>query len=164
VKKIYAIDVGYGLLHWRLRNDPRIILMEKTNARFLSYLPEEMDLVTIDASFISLRTLLPVVKKWLGKNGEVIALIKPQFEAGREISGRGKGVIRDPHVHKEILEGIIRFAFQQDFNVQGLIRSPLLGPKGNKEFLLHLSIPSMIDANQEEILNKLIHNIANELD
>jgi 23S rRNA (cytidine1920-2'-O)/16S rRNA (cytidine1409-2'-O)-methyltransferase len=160
-KKVYAIDVGYGLLHWQLRNDPRIILMEKTNARFLNSLPEVIDLVTIDASFISLKTLLLVVMKWLGTNSHVIALIKPQFEAGREISGRGKVVIREPQVHKEILEGIIRFASQQGFNIKGLIKSPLIGPKGNKEFFLYLSIPSVGDANQEEIILELLNSLDN---
>jgi 23S rRNA (cytidine1920-2'-O)/16S rRNA (cytidine1409-2'-O)-methyltransferase len=136
--KVYAIDVGKGILHWKLRTDPRVLVMEETNARFVESLAEPVSLTVIDASFISLKILLPVVKKWLDEQGHVITLIKPQFEAGRRESAKHKGVIRDPQVHKTVLLDVLGFARGQGFNVQGLIRSPVLGPKGNVEFLAWL--------------------------
>jgi 23S rRNA (cytidine1920-2'-O)/16S rRNA (cytidine1409-2'-O)-methyltransferase len=150
--KVYAIDVGKGILHWKLRQDPRVIVMEKTNARFVERLPEKVDLVVIDASFISLKILLPVVKGWFVGNaevavlppgsgvGNVIALIKPQFEAGRTQVAHGQGVIRDPEVHRQVLEQVVQFAVQAGYTVKGVMRSPLLGPKGNAEFLGWFSI------------------------
>ena len=141
--KVYAVDVGYGELHWKLRNDPRVVVMERTNARYVTGFPEPFGLVTIDASFISLRVLLPVVRGWLGEaGGEGIALIKPQFEAGRAEVSRGDGVIQDPAIHRRVLLEILTFAREQGFAVQGLIRSPLKGPKGNIEFLVHLVYPA----------------------
>lgn len=148
--KVYAIDVGKGILHWKLRNDPRVVVMEQTNARYLQTLPEPVALVTVDASFISLKILLPVVKTWLDaplasnettqeKTGVVIALIKPQFEAGRKDVARGDGVIRDPEIHKQVLRDILDFASRENFHIRGLIKSPLLGPKGNAEFLVWLA-------------------------
>jgi 23S rRNA (cytidine1920-2'-O)/16S rRNA (cytidine1409-2'-O)-methyltransferase len=151
--KVYAIDVGKGLLHWKLRTDPRVVVMEETNARFVERLPEAVSLVTIDASFISLRILLPAIKGWLDfslltshskERGEeearsdVIALIKPQFEAGRKETARHKGVVRDPAVHKAVVTDVLSFAQSQGFAVRGLMRSPVLGPKGNIEFLAWL--------------------------
>lgn len=149
--KVYAIDVGKGILHWKLRNDPRVIVMEETNARFVESLPEKTSLVTIDASFISLKIILPVVKKWLfplssfadeekakDERNNVVALIKPQFEAGKKDVSRGNGVIRDLEIHKQVLLNVLSFAQAQGFGVRGLIRSPLLGPKGNVEFLVRL--------------------------
>jgi len=165
--KIYAIDVGKGILHWKLRNDPRVIVMEETNARFVESLPEQVDFVTVDASFISLKILLPMVKKWLppsppsplpmgeGRRGEgnIIALIKPQFEAGKKDVARGDGVIRNQEVHKQVLLEILNFAQKEGFGIRGLIKSPLLGPKGNVEFLVWLSnngneinIPELADS------------------
>lgn len=138
-KKVYAIDVGYGILHWKLRQDPRVMVMERTNARFVEGFPEPVDMVTIDASFISLKTLLPVVKKWEKRREvDVIALIKPQFEAGRKDAAKGEGVIRDPLIHKRILLEVLAFSRETGFRVEGLIKSPLTGPKGNVEFLVHL--------------------------
>jgi 23S rRNA (cytidine1920-2'-O)/16S rRNA (cytidine1409-2'-O)-methyltransferase len=131
--KVYAIDVGQGILHWKLRNDPRVVVMEGTNARFVEQLPEAVDFLTIDASFISLKILLPVVKYW-GK-GQVLALIKPQFEAGRKEAARGKGVVRDSRVHRQVLLDVLNFAVENGYQVKGLARSPVLGPKGNVEFL-----------------------------
>jgi 23S rRNA (cytidine1920-2'-O)/16S rRNA (cytidine1409-2'-O)-methyltransferase len=153
--KVYAIDVGRGLLHWKLRTDARVVVLEQTNARLLASLPEPVNLVTIDASFISLKLLLPVVKGWFsttgqGENkgkggsnppGEVIALVKPQFEAGRKEAARGKGVIRDPAVHQAVLKDILAFAESQGFNLRGQIQSPVVGPKGNIEFLVWLEYP-----------------------
>jgi 23S rRNA (cytidine1920-2'-O)/16S rRNA (cytidine1409-2'-O)-methyltransferase len=150
--KVYAIDVGKGILHWKLRNDPRVVVMEETNARYVESLPEPVPLVTVDASFISLKILLPVVKKWIspsplrpspagrgdGGEGEIIALIKPQFEAGKKDVARGDGVIRDPEIHKQVLLDVLGFAQKEGLQVRGLIKSPLLGPKGNAEFLVWL--------------------------
>lgn len=137
--RVYAIDVGYGQLHWKLRQDPRVVVMERTNVRYLTTLPEQVDLVTIDVSFISLKLVLPTVKVWLKPEGKIIALIKPQFEAGPSESARGKGVIRDARVHHRVLEGVLAFAKTIGLTPQGLIRSPLLGPKGNVEFLTLLT-------------------------
>ena len=143
--KVYAIDVGYGVLHWKLRSDPRVISMERTNARNVQSLPEPVSLATIDASFISLKVLLPVVRNWFSAGtGEVIALIKPQFEAGREEATRGEGVIKDPRIHKRVNEDILGFARTQGFRVLGLIQSPLKGPKGNIEFLVYLSLEGQL--------------------
>jgi len=156
--KVYCIDVGKGILHWQLRNDPRVVVMEETNARFVESLPEPVSLITIDASFISLKTLLPVVKKWLSSfmqktRGEqeesIIALIKPQFEAGRKEVARGSGVIRDSEVHRQVLLDVLSFAQSQDFEVRGLIRSPLSGPKGNIEFLVRLQQVDQLPGSKE---------------
>jgi 23S rRNA (cytidine1920-2'-O)/16S rRNA (cytidine1409-2'-O)-methyltransferase len=141
--KVYAIDVGYGILHWKLRTDPRVVVMERTNARFVEKLPEPVAFASVDASFISLKLLLPVVRGWLpSEGGTVVALIKPQFEAGKAEVDRGEGVIRDENVHREVLEAILAAAQADGFGVKGLVRSPLLGPKGNKEFLVWLEYPT----------------------
>lgn len=138
-KKVYAIDVGYGVLHWKLRNDPRVISMEKTNARDIRQLPEPIALVTIDASFISLKILLPGIRNWLkSADSSVIGLIKPQFEAGKEEAARGAGVIRDPAVHASVLREVLSFAEDNGYGIFGLTVSPLVGPKGNVEFLVWL--------------------------
>jgi len=136
-ERVYAIDVGKGLLHWKLRNDDRVVVIEKTNARYLESLPELVHLVTMDVSFISLRKLFPVIAGWLKPGGDVIALIKPQFEAGPARVGRG-GVVRDPAVHRDVIHRILDFAVEHSLAPQGLIRSPLRGPKGNIEFLAWL--------------------------
>lgn len=137
---VFAIDVGYGILHWKIRQDKRVTVMERTNARNIAQLPEQVDWVTMDASFISLKILLPVVKNWLLNTGQVIALIKPQFEAGRRETARGGGVIRDPQVHRNVLQDVLSAAAAGGYGVRGLIRSPLLGPKGNTEFLVWMDI------------------------
>lgn len=134
-ERVYAIDVGRGVLHWRLRNHPKVVVMEGVNARETESLPEPVQLVTIDASFISLRLLLPSVVRWLAKDGEVIALVKPQFEAGREAVGKG-GVVRDPWVHQRVLQDVIDCAVEHNLGPQAVMISPLRGPKGNREFLL----------------------------
>jgi len=172
--RVYAMDVGKGLLHWKLRTDPRVVVMEETNARYVEKLPEAVELVTIDASFISLKILLLVVKNWLrpsppsplpklgeggggrGVGGEVIALIKPQFEAGRKESARNKGVIRDPGVHKAVLTDVLTFAQSEGFAVRGLIRSPLLGPKGNVEFLAWLKFREKTNGEIETLVGKVL--------
>jgi 23S rRNA (cytidine1920-2'-O)/16S rRNA (cytidine1409-2'-O)-methyltransferase len=151
--KVYAIDVGRGILHWKLRQEPRVVVMERTNARYLERLPEPVSLVTIDASFISLKVLLPVVKAWFGDGlGHVVALIKPQFEAGRSLVARGDGVIRDPAVHRSVLQDILGFAVSEGYSLRGLLRSPLLGPKGNAEFLAWLTCPRQGEEPELEIL------------
>lgn len=136
--RVYAIDVGRGILHWKLRQDRRVVVMEETNARYLERLPELVELVTIDASFISLKVLLPVVKGWLEPDADLVVLVKPQFEAGRQEVAKGDGVIRDPLVHQRILEEVLSFAQSVGFEAKEAIRSPLLGPKGNVEFLAWL--------------------------
>lgn len=141
--KVYAIDVGQGILHWKLRQDERVVVMEQTNARYVKSLPEPIGLATVDASFISLKLLLPVIAGWFrsGDGGQVIALIKPQFEAGRAQAARGQGVIRDPALHARILLDVLEYAQAQGYGLRGLMRSPLLGPKGNVEFLAWLAFP-----------------------
>ena len=140
--KVYAIDVGYGILHWKMRNDPRVISMEKTNARDVKMLPERIDLAVCDASFISLRILLPVIRNWFqDEPGRLITLIKPQFEAGKEEAAKGAGVIRDPNVHRSVLQTTLRSAMEFGYECRGLVKSPLLGPKGNVEFLADLRYP-----------------------
>jgi 23S rRNA (cytidine1920-2'-O)/16S rRNA (cytidine1409-2'-O)-methyltransferase len=135
--KVYAIDVGKGILDWRLRNDPRVAVMEGRNVRYLEALPEPIDLLTADVSFISLRLLFPVFRGWMKAEAEAAVLIKPQFEAGRGKVGKG-GVVRDPAVHRAVLEEVLHSAQGAGFATAGLIRSPLTGPAGNVEFLAHL--------------------------
>jgi 23S rRNA (cytidine1920-2'-O)/16S rRNA (cytidine1409-2'-O)-methyltransferase len=152
-KRVYAIDVGHGILHWKIRQDPRVVVMERTNARNVERLPKPVDLVTIDASFISLKILLPVVKNWFSASGgQVVALIKPQFEAGRAEVSRGSGVIRDPAVHRRVLRDLLNFVQEEGFSILGLIRSPLLGPKGNIEFLAHLKFPGESRTDLEALI------------
>ena len=138
-KKVYAIDVGYGQLAWKLRTDERVINMEKTNARYLapSDFSEAMDWATTDVSFISLTKILPVAFDLLKEEGQMIALIKPQFEAGREQVGK-KGVVRDIAVHQEVIRKVLSFASSIGFLVQGLDFSPIKGPEGNIEYLCFL--------------------------
>jgi 23S rRNA (cytidine1920-2'-O)/16S rRNA (cytidine1409-2'-O)-methyltransferase len=149
--KVYAIDVGKGILHWKLRNHPRVVVMEETNARHVASLPEPVSLVTVDASFISLKILLPVIKTWLlplfllKMEADIVALIKPQFEAGRKDVSRGDGVIRDPEIHRQVLLDVLTFAQHEGFGLRGLIKSPLLGPKGNAEFLVWLGSDSALE-------------------
>lgn len=136
-KRVYAIDVGYGQLAWKLRQDERVVVMERTNARYLDSLPDLIDLVTVDASFISLNLILPAIIKWLAVPAQIVALVKPQFEAGRRQVGKG-GVVRDPEVHRQVLAQSIGYARQLELEIGGLMPSPITGPAGNHEFLLHL--------------------------
>lgn len=135
--RVYAIDVGQGQLDWKLRQDPRVVVMERTNARLLRPLPEPVDAAVVDVSFISLRLVLPVVRRLLREHGWVVALIKPQFEAGPRLVGKG-GVVRDPAVHGRVVDEVLRAAEALGFQHAGLCPSPLLGPAGNREFLVHL--------------------------
>ncbi|MSP41133.1 MAG: TlyA family RNA methyltransferase [Deltaproteobacteria bacterium] len=138
---VFAVDVGYGQLDWKLRNDPRVVVFEKTNIRYfqLSQLPRAADLATIDASFISLKIILPQVKTLLIDHGDVIALIKPQFEVGKGKVGKG-GVVRAPEEHARVIDEIVAAATALSFDNLGVTESPLLGPKGNREFLIHLHL------------------------
>jgi 23S rRNA (cytidine1920-2'-O)/16S rRNA (cytidine1409-2'-O)-methyltransferase len=137
--RVYAVDVGYGQLAWKLRTDPRVVLLERTNIRHLSALPDgaRPDLAVIDASFISLALVLPPTLHLLVPSGQVIALIKPQFEAGKDDVGKG-GVVRDPRIHRRVLAETVALAHSLGLAVAGLITSPLLGPAGNVEFLIWL--------------------------
>ena len=156
-QRVYAIDVGHGILEWKLRQDERVIVMEKTNARFVKNLPEAVAFVTIDVSFISLRLILPVIKGWFPTTGcSVITLIKPQFEVDRQAAARCKGVVRDPNLHRQTITNVLAFAQEIEFGVMGLIRSPLLGPKGNVEFLAHLIYPHMDKNDLEEIIENVV--------
>ena len=140
--KVFAIDVGYGELNWKIRNDPRVVVMERTNIRYVTPedIGEPLDLSVIDVSFISLRIVLPAIKNLLKeKQGQVLCLIKPQFEAGRENVGKN-GVIRESAVHKEVLDNIVALAKELGFNILGLTFSPVKGPAGNIEFLGHLTL------------------------
>lgn len=135
-KKVYAVDVGYGQLDWKLRNDARVVCMERTNARYLTHeeIPEELDFASVDVSFISLKLIFPALYGLLREGGEIACLIKPQFEAGREKVGK-KGVVRAPAVHLEVLEHFLIHAKENHFTVLGITYSPIRGPEGNIEYL-----------------------------
>ncbi|MFN3336116.1 MAG: TlyA family RNA methyltransferase [Thermomicrobium sp.] len=150
-RRVYAIDVGYGQLHYRLRQDPRVVVMERTNVRYLESLPEPIDLVTIDVSFISLRLVLPAARRVLRPGGQIIALVKPQFEAGKGKVGKG-GIVRDPAVHREVLERVIATALELGFSVEGLVRSPIRGAEGNIEFLLLLRRDGVTTLDLESLI------------
>jgi 23S rRNA (cytidine1920-2'-O)/16S rRNA (cytidine1409-2'-O)-methyltransferase len=143
-KKVFAIDVGYGQLAWSIRSDPRVVVMERTNIRNVTpeQLGEPLDLSVVDVSFISLKLVLPVIQKLLKPTGQVLCLIKPQFEAGREKVGK-KGVVREPETHVEVLENFLALARGLGFTVVNLTYSPVKGPEGNIEFLGHLSLAPM---------------------
>ena len=138
--KVYAVDVGYNQLDWRLRTDPRVVCMERTNARYLSpeLIPQPLDFASVDVSFISLGLILPALRTVMGPQGQVVCLVKPQFEAGREKVGK-KGVVRDPVVHREVLEHFLDHARQAGFSVLDLSFSPIRGPEGNIEYLGYLT-------------------------
>ena len=138
-KKVFSVDVGYGQFAWKLRTDERVVCMERTNIRYVTPedIGEKLDFASIDVSFISLRTIMPAVKELLKDNGSVVALIKPQFEAGKDKVGK-KGVVRDKAVHLEVIEMVIAFAKSIGFEILNLEFSPIKGPEGNIEYLLHL--------------------------
>lgn len=140
-KKVFAIDVGYGQLDWKIRSDERVVVMERTNIRYVTPedLGEPLDLSVIDVSFISLKIVLPTIKTLLKPTGQVLCLIKPQFEAGREKVGK-KGVVREPQTHKEVLDMFVSLADELGFTILGLTFSPVKGPEGNIEFLGHLTL------------------------
>ena len=140
-KKVFAIDVGYGQLDWKIRSDERVVVMERTNIRYVTpeQLGEPLDLSVVDVSFISLKIVLPTIKTLLKPTGQVLCLIKPQFEAGKEKGGK-KGVVRDKAVHREVLDQFVALADELGFQILGLTFSPVKGPEGNIEFLGHLSL------------------------
>lgn len=139
--KVYAVDVGYGQLAWRLRQDDRVVVIERANIRYLpaATVPEPIDLATIDVSFISLKIVIPVVKKFIKPQGQIVALIKPQFEIGKGRVGKG-GVVRDPADHQEVLGDLTAFAEKQGLNCRTAVKSPITGPKGNVEFFTVFSL------------------------
>lgn len=176
-KKVYAIDVGKGVLAWSLRNDNRVVVMEGINARYLRSLPEPVNFISLDVSFISIKLLLPLLHSWFlippvreGNNvwslktvkqqqsmQILVALIKPQFEVGKAEAARGEGVIRDPAIHRRVLLDITSFAINNGYALKGLVRSPLLGPKGNMEFFMHLEASaSFQDINLHELIDQTI--------
>ncbi len=138
-QKVYAVDVGYGQLDWKLRSDERVVCMERTNARYLTHeqVPDELDFASVDVSFISLKLILPMLHTLLKEDGYVVCLVKPQFEAGKEKVGK-KGVVRDPAVHLEVLENFFGHAKENGFTVIGITYSPIRGPEGNIEYLGYL--------------------------
>lgn len=140
-KKVYAVDVGYGQLDWKLRSDPRVVCMERTNARYLTkeQIPEPLDFVSVDVSFISLGLILPALRPLLAETAQMVCLVKPQFEAGKGKVGK-KGVVRDPAVHLEVLEQFLTHAAASGLTVRGLTYSPIRGPEGNIEYLGWLSV------------------------
>jgi len=137
-KKVYAVDVGYGLLDWRLRQDKRVILIERQNIRYLpkEKIPEPIDIATVDVSFISVKKVIPKVTEFLNPKGEIIILIKPQFEVGREKVGKG-GIVRDEAIRQEAVKEIVNFCKKLGFHIIGVIPSPILGAKGNQEYLAY---------------------------
>lgn len=157
--KVYSIDVGYGQLAWKLRNDSRVVNLERTNMRNVTreQIPDEIDFFSIDVSFISLKLLLPVARMFLSENAQAVCLIKPQFEAGRENVGK-KGVVRDPEVHIQVVKSIYEFCLDNGYSVLNLDFSPIKGPEGNIEYLIHLQKSdnprSFTDITPEELVKK----------
>jgi len=150
--RVYAVDVGYGQLAWKLRQDTRVVVMERTNIRSLTpdQMPERPNFFTIDCSFISLRLVLPPLKALLAEQAEGVALIKPQFEAGKELVGKG-GVVRDAEVHERVVSDVTEAARELGFQPAGVIPSPLTGPAGNREFLAHLRLQNRGRAGQDRV-------------
>jgi len=167
-EKVYSVDVGYGQLDWKLREDPRVVVMEKTNIRYVT--PEDIgdrpSFISIDVSFISLTKVLPPVKELLTEEGDVVCLIKPQFEAGREKVGK-KGVVRDPKVHREVITNVVAFASSIGFVTAELEFSPIKGPEGNIEYLLHLiktADETKTGAITEEVIDRTVDMAHGALD
>ena len=159
--KVYAVDVGYGQLAWSIRSDKRVVCLERTNARYLTkeQIPEPLDFASIDVSFISLKLILPALRPLMAENGQVVALVKPQFEAGREKVGK-KGVVRDSAVHQEVLEHFLVHADEADFSVKGLTFSPIRGPEGNIEYLGYLSVGRGVPCEEDLVeLVKRSHQV-----
>lgn len=161
-KKVYSVDVGYGQLDWKLRNDPRVINLERTNIRYIdeSSVPDKLDFFSVDVSFISLRLVLPVARRFMAEKATAVCLIKPQFEAGRENVGKN-GVVRDKTVHESVVSGICEFVLKNGFDILGLDFSPIKGPKGNIEYLIYLQ-RSECSQNLTKIDVKSLVNISHE--
>jgi 23S rRNA (cytidine1920-2'-O)/16S rRNA (cytidine1409-2'-O)-methyltransferase len=142
-KRVFAVDVGHKLLHHSLANNPKVTILDGVNARFLTSLEQEPELVVIDCSFISLHSILPQAKLWMPNGGQIVTLIKPQFEANQKDVSRGRGVIQNPDIRRDVLSEILTFAEKSNFSVLNLISSPIFGKKGgNVEYLAHLSYPA----------------------
>ena len=158
--KVYAIDVGYGQFAWKLRQDERVVCLEKTNVRYVTHeqVPDEGDFASIDVSFISLTKVLPAVLGVLGPNGQLVCLINPQFEAGREKVGK-KGVVRDINVHREVIEMIVNYVRAQNLGILALDFSPIKGPEGNIEYLIYLD-KSQTGMTEEEVTARLEEVVA----
>ena len=161
--KVYAVDVGYGQLDWGLRNDPRVVCMEKTNIRYVKPedIPDRIRFASVDVSFISLTKVLPPAKELMTEDGEIVCLIKPQFEAGREKVGK-KGVVREPSVHEEVIRKVMEFASGEGFVLKGLTWSPVKGPEGNIEYLLYMALQGTavpLDAKCTEIVKEAHENL-----
>lgn len=154
-KRVYAIDVGQGQLDWKLRQNPDVVVMERVNARYLETLAEQVDLVAIDVSFISLKLILPAVRKWLNQSADVIALIKPQFEAGPESVGKG-GIIREPKIHRAVLNDLLGWATAAGWNTRGVVQSSIQGGDGNVEFLVWLQRGDHV-GTVRDMIDKLFH-------
>ena len=158
--KVYAVDVGYGQLDYKLRIDSRVVNMEKCNIRYLDFdkIPEPIDFISIDVSFISLKLVFPISSKLLGEEGSLVCLVKPQFEAGREQVGK-KGIVRDKKVHRQVIENVIQYAEENGLHTAGLTYSPVTGAKGNIEYLLFLTkkphdeLESIDEAAVEKVVN-----------
>lgn len=164
-QKVFSIDVGYGQFAWKLRIDPRVVCMERTNIRYVTQedLGELCDMASIDVSFISLTKVLPTVKNLLKEQGEVLALIKPQFEAGRDKVGK-KGVVREKETHVEVIENIVKFSVKEGFSIINIEYSPIKGPEGNIEYLLYLKKGSEANYNFDEtVIESVVSNSHNEL-
>lgn len=163
-KKVFAVDVGYGQFAWKLRNDERVVNMERTNIRYVTpeQIGENLDFASIDVSFISLRLVLPVAKALLKENGEIAALIKPQFEAGREQVGK-KGVVKDKNVHFSVVRNIVDFSQEIGYSVEGLAFSPIKGPEGNIEYLMYLKNNGIKNEISDEDIKVLVDESHNSL-
>ncbi|GMQ78530.1 MAG: TlyA family rRNA (cytidine-2'-O)-methyltransferase [Anaerolineae bacterium] len=157
-RRVYAIDVGYGQLDWKLRNDERVVVMERTNARYLERLPEQVDFTSVDVSFISLKLIIPKVTNWMSAGGQIIALIKPQFEAGPEKVEKG-GVIRKEEVHRNVLEDIFHWSISRKLYPTGLVPSPIKGASGNQEFLILLNPKRECLIDIEEAINRCFRQV-----
>lgn len=162
-KKVFSVDVGYGQFAWKLRNDHRVVNMERTNIRYVTneQIGEKIDFASIDVSFISLRLVLPVAKKLLSEDGEIVALIKPQFEAGREQVGK-KGVVKDSKVHFSVIRNIVDFSLETGFSVEGIAFSPIKGPEGNIEYLIYLKNNGISKKIYDEDIKNIVdksHNV-----
>lgn len=162
--KVFAVDVGYGQLAWELRNDSRVVCMERTNIRYVKPedIGEPLDFASIDVSFISLKKVLPVAQELTSPDGEIVCLIKPQFEAGREKVGK-HGVVRDPEVHKEVITTVLGFSGEHGLACRGLTFSPIKGPEGNIEYLAYLAKSGESLKNLAEIITETVNNAHQDL-
>lgn len=162
--KVYSVDVGYGQLAWSLRTDERVVNLERTNIRYITeeQVPDKLDFISVDVSFISLTLVLPVAYNFLKDGKTMVCLVKPQFEAGKENVGK-KGVVREPKIHEMVIEKVAGFAEEQGFAVLGLDFSPIKGPEGNIEYLLHLGKVEKTETLSEETIKTVVQNAHNTL-